>query len=115
MRPCQQCGTALENHDAACPDCGHEQAATMGLDAPRLPRRREKPTEPLVDRRWRTQPLRVRIGEELRHLAINFAVVLALPVLFGMAVWSTFGVQPALIAFFVLLLVVGAIAGQFVG
>ena len=40
MRPCQQCGTALESNVSQCHDCGREQVASVGLDAPRPPRRK---------------------------------------------------------------------------
>lgn len=35
MRPCQQCGAAIQMREAVCSACGHEQTATIGVNTNR--------------------------------------------------------------------------------
>jgi hypothetical protein len=100
MRPCQQCGTALESNVSQCPDCGREQVASVGLDAPRPPRRKggqPTPELPTGD----SPSLRVAFG--LFLIGGSIALVLAA----GYLGWLMFGPIGALIAAMIVMAIVG--------
>ncbi len=100
MRPCQQCGTALESNASVCPECGREQASTVGLDAPRPPRRTGgQPTPEL--------PTDVSPSFRLVFGLFLIGGVIAMVVAAGYLGWLVFGPFGALIAASIVMLVVG--------
>lgn len=100
MRPCQQCGTALESNINLCPECGKEQIATVGLDAPRPPRRKEG--QPALELPTGDSPS-LRLAFSLFLMGGSIALVLAA----GYLGWLTFGPVGALIAAMIVTAIVG--------
>ena len=98
MRPCQQCGAAIESNVALCPEYGREQAETVGLDTPTLPRWRPADSEleecDSADRAFRV-------------FAAGVAICVSLAL--GFLVWMMFGPMPAVLVTVFAFAIIGSI------
>jgi len=102
MRPCQQCGTALESNVSECPECGREQVASVGLDAPRPPRR--KGGQPTPELPTGSSPS-FRLAFGLTFIAGLIVLTLAA----SYVGWLMFGTPGALIAAIIAVATIGSI------